>query len=491
MVEFNMDNMLQMLTPMLLMQSQKSSSIWESLRNIAVILLVHLLGNASTYTTKLVEWWKSSSTRKASYTVGAKITFKYNMHYSSECPPEYHAIMRHLRAFLMTNKSSYHFTVEQVQLTYSKFMDAILFDDPSKPVFVSDDIQIRHTHVVTKSDKDDYTFHTYTFHVSSTSCSYIDIKTCVDEWVSDYNREEMMTVKPPHIFVFTSVCKETMKCLYHEIPFDTTKSFDNMFFDGKDKLLQKLEDFSNNEARYKRLGIPYTFGMLFHGQPGCGKTSCIKAIAKHTGRHIVSISCNKITSIEALKRIFIAARMNDSQVPLSKRLYVFEEIDCGEWKDIVRSRKLKDSHSEGADASASKVSSEVVMAECMKLAMTKACSVENKSLYTMDESKLTLGDLLELLDGIIEMPGRMIIMTSNHPENIDEALLRPGRIDQIIEFKKMTRHDISSMYNLWFNKNLPHYVQERIKDYTLSQAEIGNLFTTMDLPHIHEVLANI
>lgn len=490
MVEFNMDNMLQMLTPMLLMQTQKSSSLWETLRTIAVILLVHFINNASTITTNLVEWWKSSKKSKASYTVGAKITFRHNMHYSSECPPEYYAIMRHLRAFLVTSRKSHRFTVEQVQLSYTKFMDVILFDEPLNPVFVSDDIQIKHTHVVTSNDKDDFTFHTYTFQVSSTSCSYLEVKNCIDKWVADFMSEEMMTVKPPHIFVFSTLCKDTMKCLYHEIPFDTTKSFDNMFFDGKDKLLQKLDDFCNNESRYKRLGIPYTFGMLFHGQPGCGKTSCIKAIAKHTGRHIVSISCNKITSIEALKRIFVSTQINETRIPLSKRLYVFEEIDCGEWKDIVRSRKLKDSHSDSADASASKASTEVVIAECMKMAMTKSCTVDSKSLFSMDEAKLTLGDLLELLDGIIEMPGRMIIMTSNHPEYIDDALLRPGRIDHIVDFKKMTRQDINNMYNLWFNKSLPCFVQERIKDFTISQAEIGNLFSTMDLPHIHEVLAN-
>lgn len=496
MVEFNMDNMLQMLTPMLLMQTSQSNSsksgVWDALRTFVVIFLVHVLSNASTYTTKLVEWWNSSSKSKASYTVGAKITFRHNMHYSSECPAEYHAIMRHLRTFLVTNKSTHRFTVEQVQLSYTKFMDAIILDEPLKQVFVSNDIQIRHTQVITSSDKDDYIFHTYTFHVSSTTRSYLDIKNCIDEWVADYKREEMMTIKPPHIFVFSTLCKDTMKCQYHEIPFDTTKSFDNMFFDGKDKLLQKLDDFCNNETRYKRLGIPYTFGMLFHGQPGCGKTSCIKAIAKHTGRHIVSISCNKITSIEALKRIFVSTQINDSQIPLSKRLYVFEEIDCGEWKDIVRSRKIKDGYSDGADASASKASkaSEIVMAECMKMAMTKSCTVDSKSLFPMDEAKLTLGDLLELLDGIIEMPGRMIIMTSNHPEYIDDALLRPGRIDQIVDFKKMRRQDINDMYNLWFNKSLPCFVQERIKDFTISQAEIGNLFSTMDLPHIHEVLCN-
>lgn len=484
-----MENMIQMITPMMIMQSSqsKSSSIWEILRTIAVILFLHILSNASTLTTKLVVWWNSSNTKKASYTVDAKITFKQNIHYLSDCPPEYHAILRHLRMFLIANKNAQNFTVEQVNIGYSKFMDVILFDDPLKSVFVSKDIKIRHTHTLTTNDKEDYAFHTYTFHVSSSSLPYINIKKTVDEWVADYKSEQLMTVKPPHIFVFSAFCKDTMTCKYHEIPFDTTKSFDNMFFDDKNKLLHQLDDFLNNQPRYKRLGIPYTFGMLFHGQPGCGKTSCIKAIAKHTGRHIVSISCSKITSVEALKRIFMTAKINDSHIPLTKRLYVFEEIDCGEWKDIVRSRKTKDNHSEGAESS--KASTEVVMAECVKIAMTKACSVDSKS-SVMDEPKLTLGDLLELLDGIIEMPGRMIIMTSNHPEHIDEALLRPGRIDQIVEFKKMTRHDISNMYHLWFCKNIPHHVQECIKDYKFSQAEIGKLFSTMDLSHIHEVLSN-
>jgi hypothetical protein len=444
-----MDNMIQMVTPMMLMQSSqsKASSIWDTLRTIVIILFLHILSNASTLTTKIVEWWKSSNTKKASYTVEARITFKQNIHYLSDCPPEYHAILRHLRNFLIASKNAENFTVEQVNIGYSKFMDVILFDDFLKSVFVSKDIQIRHTHTVTTNDKEDYAFHTYTFHVSSSSLPYITIKKTVDEWVADYKSEQLMTVKPPHIFVFSDLCKDTMLCQYHEIPFDTTKSFDSMFFDDKNKLIQKLDDFLNNEPRYKRLGIPYTFGMLFHGQPGCGKTSCIKAIAKHTGRHIVSISCSKITSIEALKRIFMTTKINDSQIPLTKRLYVFEEIDCGEWKDIIRSRKIKD-NSEGVESL--KASTEVVMAECVKIAMTKACSVENKSLFKMDEPKFTLGDLLELLDGIIEMHGRMIIMTSNHPEHIDEALLRPGRIDQIVEFKKMTRRDIGNMYYLWF-----------------------------------------
>jgi len=45
---------------------------------------------------------------------------------------------------------------------------------------------------------------------------------------------------------------------------------------------------------------------------------------------------------------------------------------------------------------------------------------------------------LNVLDGILEIDGRMLIITTNYPEKIDEALLRPGRIDIKIELKEAT-----------------------------------------------------
>ncbi|CAN0348232.1 unnamed protein product, partial [Laminaria digitata] len=40
--------------------------------------------------------------------------------------------------------------------------------------------------------------------------------------------------------------------------------------------------------------------------------------------------------------------------------------------------------------------------------------------------------LLNVLDGIVDTPGRIVIMTTNHPEALDAALIRPGRIDKKI-----------------------------------------------------------
>jgi hypothetical protein len=49
---------------------------------------------------------------------------------------------------------------------------------------------------------------------------------------------------------------------------------------------------------------------------------------------------------------------------------------------------------------------------------------------------LDLATLLNVLDGVRETPGRIIILSTNYPERLDEALLRPGRFDMMIEYEK-------------------------------------------------------
>lgn len=102
---------------------------------------------------------------------------------------------------------------------------------------------------------------------------------------------------------------------------------------------------------------------------------------------------------------------------------------------------------------------------------------------------MTLADLLEVLDGMTEMPGRMIIFTTNHPEMLDPALLRSGRIDIKIHMKKLTRDNIQNMYKLWFDKDIPDHVLQHLKDYRFSQADIGNVFSTYDQEYILKTLA--
>lgn len=166
---------------------------------------------------------------------------------------------------------------------------------------------------------------------------------------------------------------------------------------------------------------------------------------------------------------------------VSQCIFVFEEIDCGSWKHIVKRRTVSE------EPLFSKTSGEVEMA--MKLICNMNKNRDDDNTLPGVQEDITLGSILEILDGIIETSGRMIIMTSNHPEELDPALLRPGRVDFQIEFKRMLRRDIAKMYRLWFDKDIPTDVYEKIKDYTLSQAELGNIFCSRDLDKIHGALA--
>ena len=40
------------------------------------------------------------------------------------------------------------------------------------------------------------------------------------------------------------------------------------------------------------------------------------------------------------------------------------------------------------------------------------------------DDRLNLGGVLEVLDGVVDCPGRILIMTTNHPDKLDEALVR-------------------------------------------------------------------
>ena len=76
------------------------------------------------------------------------------------------------------------------------------------------------------------------------------------------------------------------------------------------------------------------------------------------------------------------------------------------------------------------------------------------------------------------MPGRMIIMTSNHPEKIDRALLRPGRIDIKLELKKCSIDIIYQILTSFYSIDksvINDLTNGQLKDYVISPAETMNI----------------
>lgn len=76
------------------------------------------------------------------------------------------------------------------------------------------------------------------------------------------------------------------------------------------------------------------------------------------------------------------------------------------------------------------------------------------SLFAPHPDELSLSGLLNVLDGVIDAPGRMVMLTTNHPEVLDPALIRPGRVDKKLMLGFMRPDDIIAMLELHFQTSL-------------------------------------
>ncbi len=295
--------------------------------------------------------------------------------------------------------------------------------------------------------------HSITQNITITLCSknYIAIQEYIVKARDQWLRYKQGSITGQMCYV--------VSCSHHHIQpvvtpyaFTSKKTFTSLYGKCKDTIRDKIEHFESVKGieRSAKLEIPHTLGMLFHGVPGSGKTSTIKAIANFTKRHIVIIrmdkfiECHPSECIDILKQVFFKTNINDIDIPQDKRLYVFEEADT--WSDIINCRKndvvKHDTTSICVDdlCDALTVSDDdegqqmLMQKQAAKIATKLAAKQSSKKI----DKKHLLGGLLELLDGIIEMPGRMCIMTTNHPERLDNALTRPGRFgDIIVKFEKL------------------------------------------------------
>ena len=256
----------------------------------------------------------------------------------------------------------------------------------------------------------------------------------------------------------------------------------NIYFDGKDRLISYINDFvydrtkpenyiSDGEAKYVKCGFTFKAGLLFYGSPGCGKTSTIKAILKYTNRNGIIINLNKVKTCEELEIIFRTTIINEKKFNRKQLCFILEDCDAfGSNSNSIKSRNNSDSDE--------KVKDENSLAT--KIIEMNMAVMELSSTGLKNEDELNLSCFLNILDGIIELYGVMIIMTTNYPERIDSALIRPGRFDFKYEFKKMTRANVVEMLKYKFeisndewDKKYSKYL--KINDHILSPAEVQSI----------------
>ena len=281
------------------------------------------------------------------------------------------------------------------------------------------------------------------------------IKFCLNKYKSQIQSESLISSGLKY-YKYLGMSNSTHQCMFDELPFTQTKTFSNIFFSDKESLVHKIKYFTSNEETYKLIGRPYSLGIMLYGKPGTGKTSCIKAIASLTQRHIVDVSLKKIKTQKELSEIFYSNKINGIEIDMKKRLYVLEEFDC--IIDRLKDRKLKINNDDekitvkDIDYNSNYQNNKIKYNH--NLQVTNESSNPNQQLKEDDFGGVSLENLLCLLDGTVELCGSMFIATTNYIELIDRALIRPGRFDCCIEFDNASDEIIIQMIKHFSKKNI-------------------------------------
>ena len=333
-------------------------------------------------------------------------------------------------------------------------------------------------------------------------------------YFDEFVRSPMMTHHGPDL------SKSPPHLTFTQYPLMTNKSLSNVYGSSLEKVKKRINFFVNNRSWYEQKGVPYTMGILMHGCAGGGKTSTIKSIAKDTNRHIINVKLSEFTTATQLSNLFYSGKVHvlkdgtnvTYDIPIDKVIIVMEDIDCLTNVVLDRTLKKKKTPSKQLDmfenAGASVVIDDIINMGIPKTieeqqkyierldqlkglkqmyATKKALEKNAKVGIKMDDSqKLTLSHILNILDGILETPGRIFIMTSNYPEKLDKALIRPGRIDSIVHFTKCTKEDIVEMIEKICDVSLgndilfPDYVWSPAKVTQVIFENIESLSTIID-----------
>lgn len=270
--------------------------------------------------------------------------------------------------------------------------------------------------------------------------------------------------------------------------FNTNKSLKNVFGNHLKVIKERMDLFQNNPQWYIDKGIPYTLGILLHGPPGTGKTSIIKAIAKDTNRHIFNIKLHCDTTKTQIHNLFFNenvkviknGKTETYTIPLNERIYVLEDVDCD--SELLLDRKYKTKKTKTKqnfnefqhtfEARYQDYHPNDIQYATINRINEKQNNKNMQPTPDMQEDtseQLTLSFMLNILDGILETPGRILIMTSNYPEKLDKALIRPGRIDINLEVGYCDIAMIEEMFKFFYNKQITLSEKTIVKNITPAQ----------------------
>jgi chaperone BCS1 len=198
----------------------------------------------------------------------------------------------------------------------------------------------------------------------------------------------------------------------------------------KDNIVKDVKDFLKSGKWYFDRGIPYRRGYLLYGPPGSGKTSFIQALAGELDYNICILNLSEANLTDD--------RLNHLMNHIPERsLLLLEDIDA---------------------------------------AFNKRTQTDEGGF----KSGVTFSGLLNALDGVASSEETITFMTTNHPEKLDPAILRPGRVDYRTLIGDATPYQIENMF-VRFYENETEKAKEFVSKATalnvpISTAQLQGLF---------------
>jgi len=249
-----------------------------------------------------------------------------------------------------------------------------------------------------------------------------------------------------------------------------SRPMDTVILDAEQKagIIKDMNEYLHPSSPrwYATRGIPYRRGYLFHGPPGTGKTSLSFALAGIFGLEIYAISLQEPTLTEGdlmqlfnglprrcivlLEDVDAAGLLRDGKSGTedkTKRKGKKENDDKDEAKDGEKKNKSDNKAKKDEDFTLKDLARE------LKAANNKSKGHQgNQNAQAGGHPNrppgtgISLSGLLNAIDGVATHEGRVLIMTTNHPEKLDAALVRPGRVDRRVEFNLAMKDQVSELF---------------------------------------------
>jgi chaperone BCS1 len=166
----------------------------------------------------------------------------------------------------------------------------------------------------------------------------------------------------------------------------------------REAIVDDLRRFFASHDRYESLGIPWRRGYLLYGPPGTGKTSLVTALASELSLNVcvLSLASPNVTDEKIGNLLATVPR---------RSIILIEDVDA-----FFQQRSKADA-----------------------------------------QVKVSYSGFINALDGVAAHEGSVVVLTTNHPERIDEAAIRSGRVDFRMELGRCDADQLERMFLKFFD----------------------------------------